>query len=1503
MAALARVGRFGVFSVMVVPNPLAGFHPAVQAWFSNRFAAPTEAQIQGWPAIRSGRHALIAAPTGSGKTLAAFLAALNDLLVEGIVRHEAGEPGLPDEVRVVYVSPLKALSADVHKNLIEPRRGIREAAEALGLPPVRITAAVRSGDTPQYERQAMVKTPPHVLVTTPESLYLLLTAERGREMLRTVRTVIVDEIHAVIQSRRGAHLALTLERLEHVAGEKLQRIGLSATQEPVAEVARYLVGAARVSADGRADCKVVDEGHLRQLDLALELPPSPLEAVMAREVWEEVYERLVALTLEHRTTLVFVNTRRLAERIAHDLSGRLGEGAVTAHHGSLSKETRLDAERRLKSGELKALIATSSLELGIDIGHVDLVCQIGSPHRVAAFLQRVGRSGHHVGGVPKGRLFPLSRDDLVECAALLRAVQRGTLDRLWIPQGPLDVLAQQVVAESAAEPWSEESLRDRFRRAWPYRGLTAETFEDVLEMVSTGFTTRRGRRGALVHRDRVNAKLRGKKGARITAITSGGAIPDTADYRVVLEPEGSFLGTVNEDFAVESMAGDVMQLGNASWRILRVQEGTVRVEDARGEPPSIPFWLGEAPGRSDELSAAVSELRAAVDALLDEHGVEIGRARAQALLESETGIGPAAAFQIVHYLSDAKRVLGSLPTQETLVLERFFDEAGGMQLVLHAPFGSRVNRAWGLSLRKRFCRQFNFELQAAATEEAVLLSLGPQHSFPLDDVFRFLASGTVRDVLIQALLDSPMFQTRWRWNATLSLALLRWRGGAKTPAPIQRMEAEDLLAAVFPDAAACLENIPGDRELPDHPLVNQTIEDCLTEAMDLPALEAILRRLEKGGLRLVSRDTPEPSTLSAEVLNARPYSFLDDAPLEERRARAVYTRRALDPASARELGALDEDAIRRVRDEAWPDPGTPDELHDALLTSGFLTEEEGEAQDPSWRPLLDALAAEGRAGRVELAAAADGPASVPDASSAGGAPVRTLWIATERLPELLAVHPDARVDRALRMPARGWGAAPARDRAIRDLLRGRVDVLGPVTSTDLGADLGVSSAEALAALYALESEGIVLRGRFTPGRAEDVPEEWCERRLLARIHRYTLDRLRAEIQPVSPADFMRFLFRWQRVEPGQQGRGPEALAAVLEMLDGSELPAVAWEADVLPARIAGYEPELLDRLCLAGRVSWGRLSAPTVEPSGRRGGGPLRSTRVALFQRESAPSWEALAASSDHAGLGEEANRVREALARRGASFFGDLVSASGLLPTRVEAALGELAAAGLVTSDSFAGLRALLTPSDKRPSLGEGRRGRGLPGPYGVDSAGRWALLRSGAPAGTSETASRPWERPEVERFARALLRRYGVVFRRLLLREPLSPPWRDLVMVYRSLEARGEVRGGRFITGFTGEQFALAEAVSALRAVRREEARDELIVISAADPLNLTGVATPGERVAAVTSTRIGYRAGVPVFVRERGEVRSLASGATTPDPQTVRALGRRSLAPSLRSYVGHR
>ncbi len=1492
--------------------PLTTFHPAVRQWFAQRLGEPTRAQALGWKAIRSGRHTLIAAPTGSGKTLAAFLNALDELLREGI------EGGLPDETRVVYVSPLKALSTDIHKNLAEPRREIRQLAERMGLDQVKITAAVRTGDTPASERAAMLKTPPHILVTTPESLYLLLTARRSREMLRTVRAVIVDEIHAVLGSRRGAHLALSLERLEHVAGRPLTRIGLSATQRPIDEVARFLVGSVRVDAAGRPDCAVVDEGHRRALDVAIEIPPSPLEAVMSGEAWEEVLDRLTALIQEHRTTLVFVNTRRLAERLARQLSERLGEDAVTAHHGSLARETRLEAERRLKEGKLRALVATASLELGIDIGAVDLVCQLGSTRWISTFLQRVGRSGHTVRGTPKGRLFPLSRDDLVECVALLRAVRGGELDRMRIVRETLDVLAQQLVAEAACEDWSEDGLFALARRAYPYRDLERARFDDVVDMTSQGFATRRGRRGALVHRDAVNRRVRGRRGARLAAITSGGAIPDNADFRVVLEPEGTFIGTLNEDFAIESMAGDIFQLGNTSWRILRIESGTVRVADAKGEPPSIPFWFGEAPGRSDELSQAVAALRRELEPRLG------NRDAAVAWLVHDAGVSHPAALQLVHYLAESHRLLGVLPTQDTLVAERFFDEAGGMQLVIHAPFGSRVNRAWGLALRKRFCRQFNFELQAAATEDALLLSLGPQHSFPLEDVFRYLHPNTVRDILVQAFLDAPVFQTRWRWNGTISLAILRARGGKRTPPQIQRMEADDLLAAVFPDAAACLENIAGDREVPDHPLVRQTVDDCLHEAMDIDGLVRVLEAIHDGRIGCVGRDTPEPSPLCHETLNARPYAFLDDAPLEERRAHAVYTRRAFEPSSADDLGALDPPAIERVRAEVWPDAASADELHDALVTFGFLSAGEVRRIEEGGAAGAGAAGTAGATERHSGRAAGIGAFGneLVDAHRAGrvSASPGSLWFASERLPEIRAVFPDAPVAPADLESILSRSALPSfqrsldRQQAIRELLRARLELVGPTTARELADSLGVEEADAEVALAALEGEGVVLRGSFTPASdsAPGAPRprprvlQFCDRRLLARIHRYTLGRLRAEIEPVSTADFMRFLFAWQRVDPEHRVKGVEGLAAVVTQLDGYELAAGAWEPDVLSSRCGDYDPLMLDTLCLTGRVAWGRVSPPLQPGSGPHATGPLRSTPVALFLREHADLW--LGDLEIEPPLSSYAAQVLEALERRGASFFHELAAQAGLLPTQVEQALGELVALGLVSADSYAGLRALLTPAAKRPPVGGGRR-RHRTAPFGVESAGRWSTLRryGGKAVGRYDTDGEnvpPYGQhaaPLPHEHALVLLRRYGIVFRRVLAREPNLPPWRDLLPVLRRLEARGDVRGGRFVAGVSGEQFALPEAVAQLRAIRRTGPGGELLGISGADPLNLAGIVTPGDRIPALAGNRIAYRNGVAVAAREAGEVRFLAEIGATERHVVERALLRRHVSPALRAYAG--
>ena len=1436
--------------------------------------------MRGWPAIQSGRHALISAPTGSGKTLAAFLASLDALFRQGAEDH------LPDETQVVYVSPLKALSNDIRKNLQEPLSGIRALLGEANGHDIDVRAEVRTGDTTAAQRQALIKRPPHILVTTPESLYLLLTSESGRRMLGTARTLILDEIHAVVDDRRGAHLALSVERLAALVQGPLQRIGLSATQKPIEEVARFLVGTRAVDEAGNPNCEIIDIGHRRELDLAIEIPKSPLEAVMSNEIWEEVYDRLAELIEAHRTTLVFVNTRRMAERVTHHLSELLGADAVTSHHGSLSAKLRLDAEDRLKRGELKALVATASLELGIDIGSVDLVCQLGTTRLIATLLQRVGRAEHKRGGLPKGRIFPLSRGELIECAALLRCVNRGELDRLAIPGKPLDVLAQQVVAAASTEDWDENEFFELVCSAWPYRNLTRGEFGQVVTMLAEGFSTKRGRRSALIHHDAINHRLRGRRGARLTALTSGGAIPDNADYRVILEPSETFVGTVNEDFAVESLAGDIFQLGNASWRILRVNSGVVRVEDAKGQPPGIPFWLGEAPARTNELSCAVSNLRMEIEKRLSAVETENFAAEIEGWVAKEFQLPQNAAEQVAAYFADSYRSLGAIPSQQTLVLERFFDESGGMQLVLHASFGSRVNRAWGLALRKRFCRSFNFELQAAATDDAIVISLGTQHSFPLDEVFRYLNSKTVRELLVQALLDAPMFTIRWRWNATRSLAVPRFRGGAKIAAPLQRMESENLLAAVFPDQLACLEHIVGDREIPDHPLVKQTIDDCLTEAMDIDGLEEVLRRIEHGQIRCIARDLPEPSALASEILNARPYAFLDNAPLEERRTQAVYTRRASDRNGSDGLGILDAAAIEKVKTEAWPEATNPDELHDALMLIGAMPPEEIQrnACNGDAEHFISTLVAENRATRILVPLERGDPAT------------KTFYIAAERLPMLRAIYPNPVCNPELVLADSMHGKTWERADAIRELVRGRMEVCGPIGVSELAHTLILRQSEIDTALLSLEAEGFVLRGKFHPDAAE---QEWCDRRLLARIHRLTIDRLRAEIQPVSVHDFYRFLFTWQRADQEHQVEGLEGLQSILEQLDGCELPLAAWESAVLPARVADYDPEWLDRLCFSGRVGWGRLSAP--QNSSARASAPLRTSPIALYLRENLADWLALTLPKSATEFSVNSQAVFEALQSGGALFFSELINRSGLLPSQVEEALSQLAALGLVTSDSFDGLRALLVPSNKRPTFGRNptkrRRRTNL---ASIEFAGRWSLLpRSGAvPVAIGVPNGVGPREIAMEKFARVLLRRYGIVFRRMLERESFPVTWYELGRIYRRWEARGEIRGGYFIGGLSGEQFALPEAIGLLRSIRKSSSNRQLITLSAADPLNLQGVLTPGARIPAFTANRILFRDGLPIAALESREIRKL-SDEHIPDLQIENALRIGKLRPSLRPY----
>lgn len=1499
------------------------FHPLVRDWFRDRFDKPTPPQAAGWKEIARGRDTLIAAPTGSGKTLAAFLWSINRLIAPA-------EPSR-DHIHVVYVSPLKALGNDIQKNLQEPLAEITRSGRLRGLALQDIRTAVRSGDTPATERQRMISHPPHILITTPESLYILLTAERSRQVLKRAHTVIVDEIHAVAGDKRGAHLALSLERLDALAGSPLQRIGLSATQKPMDDIARLLVGTRRLRPDGAPECAIVDVGHKRELDLSIEVPDQELGPITSHGLWAEVYDRIVAQIRSHRTTLVFVHTRRLVERVAHQLTDRVGEGKVLAHHGSLSRKTRLEAEQKLKAAEVPVVVATASLELGIDIGHVELVCHIGAPRSIATLLQRVGRSGHWLGAVPKGILYPLTRDDLLQSAAAVYAVRRGELDRIGLVRRPLDVLAQQMVATVAsltpapkpgetlpllpeAKPppgIAEEALWELVRGAYPFRDLPRREFEQVLQMLCEGVAPSRGRRGAHLHRDRVNRMLRARRGARLVSITNGGAIPDTADYDVVEAHSETFVGKVNEDFAIESLAGDIFLLGNTSWRIQRVASGKVWVEDAHGAPPTIPFWLGEAPGRTLELSRAVSDVRETVarraaagaeeagavteeEAASEREAAGARRETPQSWLQRETGVGPAAAEQIVAYVNETRAMLGCVPTVDRIVAERFFDESGGMQLVLHTPFGGRINRAWGLALRKRFCVNFDFELQAAATDDGIVISLTDRHSFPLDTVFSYLNPATVERDLTQASLAAPMFTNRWRWNASRALAVERFSRGKKVPMQIQRMRAEDLLGAVFPDQVMCQDNRSGPVALPDHPLTRETMENCLREAMDVDGFKETLERLGRGEIATVAVETPAPSPMAHEILNANPYAFLDDAPLEERRARAVALRRT-DPDLAQGIGALSPEALAEVKAQAWPDIRDPDELHDLLLTVILLPARVAEP----WQRYARELMAARRATVAEPAGEdiAGGRAMIAEAAGANGEsscvatePERDcrgpFYVAAERLAEARAVLgdlPQPATNSAVPVPSvEDPPVPPSRDDALRRTVQGWMEISGPITAEGLAARIGLPVESVARALTALEVSGVVLQGRFSPGTGADAPVEWCERRLLSRIHRLTLGRLRREINPVSAADFIRFLLRWQHMQPGSQLHARDGIHQVIRQLQGMELPAPAWEQHVLPARIAAYDPAELEHLCLAGVVTWGRLrrdtGAPEDDPSvaklwdaaplafkpangkGRRTT-PTRSAPLAFVIREDLPhfldpealDWRGLQ------GLSAAARDVAAYLDTHGASFLTDIARATGHLTVRTERALWELVTRGQVTGDGIAGLRMLLTPELKRKETRRnGRKGAAAQ----AMPVGRWSLWRKedpGAPEAATET------------LARQILQRYGVVFRELLARETRCPPWRLLLQAYRRMEARGEIRGGRFVNGFVGEQYALPDAVESMRTVRRLPPDKEPVMVSCTDPLNLVGILTPGPRVPVQSHQFIAYLNGTPAEIGPLGNVLS--------------------------------
>ena len=1500
------------------------FHPVVQAWFRNRFAEPTEPQVQGWPQIAAGRDILIAAPTGSGKTLTAFLAAIDRLF------QQAERGALANEIRVVYVSPLRALSNDMHRNLELPIAEITALATEMGLevPPIR--AGLRTGDTPTAKRAAMLKRPPHILVTTPESLYLMLTSPKARDTLRSVETVIVDEIHALVRDKRGSHLALSLERLASICPRKLQRIGLSATQRPMDEIAKFLVGGAELKkVSGTLEASAIhggnvmpessrhlfqlpvllDIGHRRELDLGIEVPPSELGAVCMHEQWAEINARIVELVNSHRATLIFVNTRRLAERLTHQLSELLGEDAISSHHGSLATRNRLDTEQRLKTGQLKAVVATASLEMGIDVGYIDLVIQIGSPRNIATFLQRIGRSGHALGLIPKGRLFALTRDELIECMGLMRAIHHGRLDIVPIPVAPLDVLAQQIVAEVACQEWGTDELFALFRQAAPYRDLPRREFDRVVQFLSEGMTPTTGRGRVYLHHDQVGRRLRARPGARMAAIANAGAIPEVFAIRVITEDDHTVVGSVDEDFGTESQSGDIFLLGNTSWRIRYLRGGDLFVSDAGGAPPTIPFWRGEAPGRTYELSEEVSLLREDLEQRLDDPQA------AEDWLVLETKVSADAARQTVEYARAQKAAIGLLPTLKRVVFERFFDESGGMQMVIHAPFGTRITRAWGLAMRKRFCRSFDFELQANADDDGIVLSLGPQHSFPLDSMFPMLNPRNVQDLFEQAVLVVPIFQNRWRWNATRALQVQRAKMGKKVPPALQRFRSEDLLTAVFPKLTGCQENVVGDIELPDHPLVKQTMDDCLYEAHDMEALKEVLAKVERGEIEFLARDTREPSPFSYELLNSNPYAFLDGGEVAERRARAVATRRSLSVESVEDLGRLDPQAISRVVAEAQPLVRNADELHDALLSRVLLPQEEGH----EWRDFFDELVSDSRATVVTRRVPAH-PGPLPPKTEGEGTELMA-WAATERIPAVLAAFPDATLDPVVSVPAEvrhDWESTDARVAMVRGLL----ETCGPITVGAVALRACITPSQADAALEALEGEGVVLRGRFTRRDEADEPlgqaqsrwdnepaSEWCHRRLLARIHRLTMDGLRKQIEPVGVDVFLRFLFRHHGVSESHRRGGSNGLFEVIAQLQGLDIPSVAWERDILPLRIENYQPEWLDELCMTGEVGWARLFPPARNQDKSR---PMASlTRVApvsFFLREDAAWLSVLSPALDLEGLSSPARHVYELLTARGAMFAADLLIATRMLPDHLDDALGELVARGILTADGFAGLRSLVGEKphqSRRPLRHRGERKRNSKA-----AVGRWSVRR-GQGEGEGEKGSGGDKEitqtmdsnlplslspclPLVPRrtvtiaedWAWQLLRRWGVIFRDLLAREDGAPSWFELLQVLRRLEARGEIRGGRFIVGVAGEQFALADSVQQLRRLRDEGAQQEMIVISGADPLNLVGIVTRHDRIPRTASNRVVYRDGVPIAGLHGGEVKWLSEA---PQDQMVLALDR--------------
>jgi len=1489
-------------------DPLEAFSPAVRDWFVASFAAPTAAQVGGWAAIAAGRHTLIHAPTGSGKTLAAFLWCLDRLVRDPSPPPTREQPGA---VRILYVSPLKALSYDIERNLRAPLAGIALAAGRRGDPVPSISVGLRTGDTPADERRNLTRRPPDILITTPESLYLLLTSA-ARESLRDVDHVIIDEVHAIAGSKRGAHLALSLERLERLTTRPPQRIGLSATQRPLETIARFLGGAG----PGR-EVSIVDSGSRKTLELSVVVPVEDMsrlgESVPLEErpstpgpgsdprfsIWPSIHPRILELIRAHHSTIVFCNSRRLAERLAQRLNELAGEELVRAHHGSIAREQRLAIEDDLKSGRLPAIVATSSLELGIDMGAVDLVIQIESPTSVARGLQRIGRAGHQVDSPSRGVIFPKFRGDLLEAAVVAEGMHAGTIETTVIPRNPLDVLAQQIVAMTVMDRWTVDELAATISRAVPFESLSREALEGVLGMLAGAYPSDEfAELKARILWDRVTGVVEGRRDARVVAVTSGGTIPDRGLFGVFIAGEagtpGRRVGELDEEMVYElraGMHGDVVVLGASSWRVLEIGHDRVTVEPAPGVPGKLPFWHGDAVGRPIELGQALGGLVREVEADLG-RGAR-GRASALKRLADRNDLDPLAAENLVAYLEDELEISGALPTDRRIVVERFRDELGDWRLCLLTPFGGRVHAPWSLALEARLGERLGAPVQTIWSDDGIAIRL-PEGELGGSDPGRaddglpgaiedllFPDADEVEDLVVGQLANSALFAARFRENAARALLLPRRRPGTRTPLWQQRQRSADLLAVAS--------------RYGSFPILVETYRECLSDVFDLPALKGVLNGVARRDIDVHRVETARASPFASSLLfdYVAAYMYEGDTPIAERRAQALtldrdLLRELLGQEELREL--LDGDALAdlELRLQALSDDRaatTLDQLHDLLRRLGDLTALEVAGRVDGGRAVAEAwlaeLARSRRAVTVRIS----------------GQPSGERWIAIEdvaRYRDAIGVQPPSGVPKAFLDPTSA---------ALEGLLGRWARTHGPFLSGDPAARWGLPAGIVEDALHRMMANGTLLRGEFRPGGAE---REWCDPEVLRQLRRRSLARLRREVEPVEPATLARFLPEWQGVAaiaglgdepllgvPALRGSAAlERLAEVIDQLAGMPIPASVLERDVLPARVPGYQPRLLDELGAMGEVAWlGRGSL------GRDDG------RIVLVRpgREALRDAVLVEPGGGGAGDGGESRpgeprheAIREFLGRRGASFYRPIHAAAGGGPDReVLDALWDLVWSGEVTNDTFAPLRALRW---SRPGREPRRRPGRLTSLGPPEAAGRWSLVDLAADGAPSS----PTER--LHALALALLDRHGVLTREAVVGEGVTGGFSAIYPVLRALEDAGRIRRGYFVDGLGAAQFALAGALDRLRAVRElgDGATPRRIhLLAAADPANAYGAALGWPRRSDADRRPFQRAAGAYVILvdgratlyLERGG-RSLQSFPAADDPGLA--------APALRSLA---